>query len=315
AGHRRPVDQAAWAQAASAPALVQHLLEACWGEYLLLVPGREAGAVTVMRDPSGGVGCVYALREGFLTSDITLATRAGLYARQVDWEFIQGTLRYPHHKAGRTGLAGLRELLPGCRLDLDRAGAHVEPVWSPWAFVAPACRHRDRATAQAEVRHAVASSVRQWADTDAAVLLELSGGLDSSVVAACLAGTPARVACCNLVTPVPGADERSYARRMAEALQVELQVRTLGFEQTPVDCPPPAHAVMPGTGFLQHASNALKEAIGRQLGIDRFFSGGGGDTVFGYTRSAAPAADAFRECGAGAGLAAVRDLAELHQCT
>jgi asparagine synthase (glutamine-hydrolysing) len=139
--------------------------------------------------------------------------------------------------------------------------------------------------------------------------------LDSSIVAACLRDTAARVACCNLVTPVPGADERRYASLMADVLHVKLHVERLGFARTPLDFRPPPNTVAPSTWFLQHAANELSEAIGTQLGVNSFFSGGGGDTVFCYTRTAAPAADAFRERGTIAGIRAVRNLAELHQCT
>ncbi|MBN6150772.1 lasso peptide isopeptide bond-forming cyclase [Xanthomonas sp. AmX2] len=310
-----PVDGSYLSGPLSAHTLAEHLIDRYWGEYLLLHAPGDTHATTVLRDPSGGVGCVYSQGGGFITSDISIATRIGLYARQIDWDFIRGNLAYPHLKTGRTGLCGLRELLPGCRLNMRGEQSTIEQAWSPWDFVAPHCRHRDRRQAEAEVRTAVTSTVRQWADTDASVLLELSGGLDSSIVAACLQNAHARVACCNLVTPVPGADERRYALQMAALLHSELHVRTLGFDDAHLDSPPPPHAVAPSTWFLQHASNALKEAVGAQLGVNSFFSGGGGDTVFCYTRTAAPAADAFRERGMAAAIKAIHDLAELHQCT
>lgn len=309
-------DQPARIPNARADATVRHALDTCWGEYLLLCRhDDDPSALTVLRDPSGGVDCTYSLQDGFLTSDITIAEHLGLFRRSIDWDFIGGSLQYPHLKCGRTGLSGLRELLPGCRLDIRDGAASTQPVWDPWRFVASPHRHHKRADAQAEVRHAVSRAVRRWARTDASVLVELSGGLDSSVVAACLGDVEARVACCNLITPVPGADERRYAVPMADLLGVGLEVRSLGFDQPLFDAPPPRHAVAPSTWFLQHAANALKASVGEALDVDSFYSGGGGDTVFCYTKTAAPAADAFRERGVVAGLRAVHDLAELHQCT
>jgi len=296
--------------------LVEYLIDRFWGEYLLLLPPEhDSDAATAMRDPSGGVDCVYSLRERFITADISIAARSGLYRREIDWDFIRSNVVYPHYKAGATGLSGLRELLPGCELHIHGSKYSIEQAWSPWSFVAPPHRHRDRREAQADVRRAVSSTVKRWAETDRSLLLELSGGLDSSIVAACLRDAKARVACCNLVTPVPGADERRYASSMADLLGVELHIEKLGFDETHLDFQPPPHAVAPSTWFLQHAANELNEAIGTPLGINSFFSGGGGDTVFCYTRTAAPAADAFRECGTIAGIHAIRDLAELHQCT
>ncbi|OBR77258.1 asparagine synthase [Xanthomonas arboricola] len=311
-----PLLDGASLHALSAAQRTRYLIETHWGEYLLLhAPRVDPSAITVMREPSGGVACVYALQHGFITSDIAIATHAGVYTREIDWDSIAHHLYYPHLKTERTGLVGVRELLPGSQLCLQSNHSSVEQVWNPWDFVAASRRRHDPLDAQAQLRQAVASSVTCWARTDASVLLELSGGLDSSILAACLKDTTARVACCNLVTPVPGADERHYARQMSDLLGTELIVRTLGFDAAPVDFAPPAHAVAPSTWFLQHASNALKEAIGTQLAITSFFSGGGGDTVFCNTRTAAPAADAFRAGGLRAGFSAVHALAELHQCT
>lgn len=294
--------------------LADHMIRHCWGEYVLLQHGCE-GRFTVLRDPSGGAGCVYSCTGGFVTSDISLATGAGLFARQVDWDFIRDTLVYPHLKTGRTGLSGLRELLPGRRLEVSGERVITEEAWTPWEFVSMNHRHQDQHEAQVEVHGAVASTVKTWAEADRSLLLELSGGLDSSIVAACLLDANADMACCNLVTPVPGADERNYARSMSELLQSDLHIRTLRMDGAEFEFQPPAHAVAPSTWFLQHASNEVKESIGRQLGVGSYFSGGGGDTVFGYTQTAAPAADAFRERGISAGFKAIRDLAELHQCT
>ena len=300
----------------ASPKLVECLIEKFWGEYLLIYPSEDGSdATTVVRDPSGGVDCVYSLRERFITSDISIATRSGLYRREIDWDFIRSNALYPHYKAGRTGLAGLRELLPGCQLHLGVGKHAIQHIWSPWTFVSPRYRHRDRHEARDEVRLAVSSTVKRWAEADRSVLLELSGGLDSSIVAACLQGANARVACCNLVTPVPGADEQRYASPMAGLLGVELHIETLDFDERHLYFQPPPHAVAPSTWFLQQAANELNEVIGTQLGTNSFFSGGGGDTVFCYTRTAAPAADAFRERGAIACIRTIRDLAELHQCT
>ncbi|KZC17968.1 MULTISPECIES: lasso peptide isopeptide bond-forming cyclase [unclassified Rhodanobacter] len=313
-GHS-PIDSAKLASASSRGELAKHVIDELWGEYLLLhAPKDDPDATTVMRDPSGGVDCIYSLRGGFIASDISIATHARLHTKEIDWDFIRSNLIYPYLKTGRTGLIGLRELLPGYQLNIRGDGATIDEMWTPWDFVAPQQRYRDRREAQADVRRAVASTVNRWAETDKSLLLELSGGLDSSIVAACLQDAHARVACCNLVTPVPGADERRYAMLMADVLRAELHIETLGFENVHFNFPPP-HAVAPSTWFLQHASNELKETIGRRLGVNSFFSGGGGDTVFCYTRTAAPAADAFRERGMIAGITAISDLAELHQCT
>lgn len=302
------------------PQMRRHILDSCWGEYLLIQSeASAAGSVIVMRSPSpsGEVPCLYSLRNryGFITSDISLAVLLNLYQKRVDWNFISHRLAYCDIKTRRTGLADVWELLPGCTLRLLGAEVSTEQEWSPWSFVAPDRRHSDPGEAAAELRNATASVVNAWAEADKSILLELSGGLDSSIVGACLKGTRARVVCSTLVTPVPGADERQYASLIAQHLGVDLEVEGLSFDSALFDFAPPPHFATPRIGPLQHAIDVVMASAGERHGIASFFSGGGGDAVFCYLRTAAPAADAFREHGWEAGMNAVRDISELHQCT
>ncbi|MGY1519011.1 asparagine synthase-related protein [Luteimonas sp. A482] len=295
------------------------VIDNLWGHYLLLQPDAKAdGGLSVMRSPSpsGDLPCFYALNDGagFITSDISFPTQLGLYSEQVDWTFIELCLAYPHEKMARTGLSGVRELLPGSRIVVGKHVA-VETAWSPWKFVDAAQRHSRAAEAAAEVRGAVCVSVRSLASMEEAILLEVSGGLDSSIVGVCLRGSAARVSCCTLVTPVRGADERSYAVQIAQALGSELTAEHLQFEDVRFQFDPPSHLLTPRLGALQNAIADRVAAVCDRSDIAACFSGGGGDAVFDNFSTAAPAVDAFRELGMGAGIAAVHDLAALHGCT
>lgn len=302
---------------ARATQLGKYLLEHCWGEYLLIEPTFDDGrSWRVARDPSGGVPCVYSRCNdgGFFTSDISLAMHLGRHVSDVDWDYIAHYLIYPY-KTGRTGLIGVHELLPGCSLGVRDEGVTTKLDWTPWNVVRPTCRHADPIEAAMEVRRTVEHVVRSWARIDKTILLELSGGLDSSIVAACLKDAPAHVACCTVMTPVPGADERLYARLMADDLKVPLNAVEMRFEDARFDFTVPPHSVAPGISALQYATNAVKERIGESLGTVSYFSGAGGDTIFCSLNNAAPATDAFRQCGVSAGVSAIRNLSELHQCT
>lgn len=212
-------------------------------------------------------------------------------------------------------MADIHELLPGSALHFRTRNTAIEQVWSPWQFVAPGRRHSDPQTAALEIRRAAERVVGAWAETDKSVLLELSGGLDSSIVGACLRGRKARVVCCTVATSVPGGDERRYAGLVAEALNAKLYVQDLRVENARIDFPTLPQFATPRIGLLQHAVDQLMDAEGARHQVDSFFSGGGGDTVFGYLTTAAPAADALRERGPAAAMNSIRDLSELHQCT
>lgn len=299
-------------------ALRQHLLDRYWGEYLLFQPVEEGtDSATLMRDPSGGMTCAYSLQagSGFITSDLAIASSLGLHHDQIDWTFVRHCLVYPHMKISHTGLAGIRELLPGCMITLDGKTVCTTVAWSPWTFVTPTRRCGDYVAAAKTLREAVVMAVRAMAETDRSLLLELSGGVDSSIVGTCLVGAQARVTCCTAITPLPGADERRYASQIAEQLGVELLQQRLGFNEADIAFPLPGHSLRPAAWVLsQVAARAMDEEAGRQ-NVRSHFSGSGGDSVFCYLTSAAPAADAFRERGLAAGCQAIIDLSKLHGCT
>ncbi|RCS28848.1 asparagine synthase [Rhodanobacter denitrificans] len=298
--------------------LTSRLLQNTWGNYLAIFCDRDnPSATTLLRDPSGAVPCVYSLAdgEGFITSDIDLAVDLGLYRSEVNWQAIAHGLTFPYLKTARTALQRVRELLPGNMLACQGRDVSVRSAWSPWRFVEKGIRHTDPHVAAEDVRDAVSSAVRALSTSNDRFLVELSGGLDSSVVAACLRHALPRAIFCTLVMPVAGTDERPYARLVTEALGQELFPVEVGFNNARFEFPVPRSSVVPAVGILQNATNEAWEAVGTLYGVDGYFSGDGGDTVFCYLKTAAPAADAFRECGTMAGIAAIGDLATLHECT
>lgn len=300
--------------------ILKHILETYWGSYLIIQPDiRDPGAFTMTRAPSaaGNLPCIWSIKDGtgFLTSDVSLAIQALLYRKQINWDFIAHRLRYPGIKTERTGFTGLAELLPGCSLRTSSSETSVQQAWSPWDFVAREHRYRDLHDAAAQVRRSVESAVRAWTGMDSSILLELSGGLDSSIVAACLRDCHEHVICCNLVTPVPGVDERQYAHQMAKQLGTKLHTEHLGFDDARFDFTPPPNSVAPTTGLLQYVVDKALEAAAERHGATAYYTGGGGDSVFCYLRTAAPSTDAWRAHRFSTAITAARDLASVHQCT
>lgn len=298
----------------SAPA---PLPEGCWGEYLLVQASTPDREIRIARDPSGGVPCLYSVDKGsgFATSDISIATQLGLYEKRVDWSFVAHFLAYPYSKTARTGLAGIRELLPGYALHLHGRGASAAQVWSPWDFVAPMRRHTRIDEAAATLRVAVETTISAWARVDGRALVELSGGLDSSIVACCLSGMRNPPHCATLLPELPGADERLYAGAVANRLGAVLHVEPLPVAASRFDAPVPAWCTTPGIAPLQQAVDGIMDGVAAREGLDCLYSGGGGDTVFGFLGGATPAADAFLAHRPSAGLRGIADLAGLHQCT
>src|SRR5690606_21732817 len=104
----------------------------------ILLATQPRPACRVLREPSGGVPCIYSCAPGnfFVTSDVSIAGRLGLHKGEIDWAFVRRALQYPHFKAEHTALSGIRELLPGCSLAIQDSELSVQEHWSPWHFVA-----------------------------------------------------------------------------------------------------------------------------------------------------------------------------------
>ncbi|WP_232129393.1 asparagine synthase-related protein [Luteimonas sp. BDR2-5] len=298
--------------------LENHLLNHYWGEYIAIELSEDNSPVCrIMRDPSGGVRCVYSFdgEGGFITSDISAAIELGLYRKTIDWDSISHWLLFSYLRTGRTALRDLHELLPGCSLSIGVSRTEVRPAWSPWTFVSNSARTSTPREAIDEVRSAVSLAVGALAGVEDRIILELSGGLDSSIVAACLGSRNSRVRYCNMVVEDGGTDERQYAELMTARLDVDLNIVDVRFGDVRFDYPTPRWSVIPSIGALQNGINDLWENAAKAHDATSFFSGAGGDTVFCYLKTAAPAADALKERGLVTGINAVRNLSSLHQCT
>lgn len=302
----------------SACELINCILRNIWGDYLaVLTDNGDSSAITLLRDPSGAVPCVYSLAdgEGFITSDIGLAVDLKLYRREVDWQAIAHCLNFPHLKTARTALEHVNELLPGSTLTCRGKDVSARSVWSPWCFVQKGVRRKDPRVAAEDIRAAISNVVKALSTGSHRFVVELSGGLDSSIIAICLRDASPRATFCTMVMPVAGTDERAYARLATEALGQELFPVEVGYDNVRLEFSVPRSSVVPAIGIPQNAINEAWETVGTKYGVASFFSGGGGDTIFCYLKTAAPAADAFRERGVMAGITAVEDLAVLHRCT
>nr|WP_197253248.1 asparagine synthase C-terminal domain-containing protein [Paenibacillus dendritiformis] len=298
----------------------KQIVDNYWGDYVLVLPEiDDPEAISVMRSPSPAstLPCFYSTQTGvaFFTSSILLAEKNGLYRKRVNYDHLTHRLIYPGIKTSATGLADVKELLPGCTVHLRGGEFKVGQSWDPWKFVCPQMRYSDPGEAVRAIREAVAMVVTTWATRDGSALLELSGGLDSSIVGVCLKNTSAKISCATLTSPVPGADERDYAELIAKMLGTDLTAKELRYGDAPIDFHLPPDLTTPLVGPLQFAIDKIMEAIAEQHDANSYYSGAGGDTVFCYLTNASPAADAFRSAGLAAGIRAIHDISTFHQCT
>jgi len=262
----------------------RELAENVWGGYVAAILAHPS-RLSILRDPSGMVP-VYILEEDsriLLSSDARLL-RPGPSA--LDPLALGRYLTGIDSIARQTGLEGIVELLPGEALEWVDGQARISQWWLPWS----ACR----STADASVREVtdalretIANCCSAWGSCYDRKLLGVSGGLDSSIVAATIGSSRLLT----LIGPDPEGDETRYAKAVADALERNLERHFLQVEAVDVKRASHTHLPWPATSYLTQAISAIHQQCSNQGEFDAIFSGNGGDNVFCYMRSVNPLLD------------------------
>ena len=251
-----------------------------WGGYVGLVRRASSGLEAVFRDPSGVLD-VLVWQVGDLVVAASEPFEELLDAAPprlaIDQARLAAGLRDPTILAGQPALTGLLGVTPGGYRALG--GAPEEMLWRPIDIV----RRQGALDGSPQALAACVDGViAQLATPETLSLVEVSGGLDSAVVAAAVARTGAPVAqWLNYYIDVPAGDERPYARALGEHLGVTItEARKPPMALDFAALARHADGARPGMRVLDTAYDLdLAERCVR-LGAGRIFTGLGGDTVF-----------------------------------
>lgn len=269
----------------------RHLVERYWGSYIAVLE-RDDGSVSIMRDPLGGLPCYYAsFDQGVaFASDGPLIIEAGLLRPSIDWPALGRALLLHHLPAEQTAIHGMRQVHPGSALSVRAADVlGSDPYWSPWDHVL--CDSAASSPSHERLERVVRSSIAAWSSCFDRPLVGISGGLDSSIVAACLGKAGAALSCVTLITDDPGGDERRYSREVCSAIGAELLEMRYRDEEIDLDVSVASGVPVPcGKLHEQSYNRAVQRALAQCDG-DAFFGGAGGDNVFYATHSARPLID------------------------
>ncbi|WP_448140508.1 asparagine synthase-related protein [Sphingopyxis fribergensis] len=267
-----------------------------WGSFLAFA--RDDAGWRVERAPLTGLPLYWMKWQGGILCASHLDPLIELMDPIViDWDFAAQALVYSNLRTERTGIAGLFELLPGMRLSQDGEGTRREMHWSPWEHVGK-LRMSGIAELAPELERRLIGAVQAWSRNRPAIVLELSGGLDSSIVAAALTGAGADFSAVNFVTRGADGDERQYAQAVAHhcgiaLVEAELDPADIDLVAAPatIGPRPSAYAVLRGI------DRAFERAVGdRDVSV---FGGIGGDNIFSFDASVSPFLDAARTFGLG----------------
>jgi len=286
------------------------LLADYWGGYVAAIV-NDNDSVDILRDPSGLLPC-YVRKDGrsiHLASDMEVLATPGRVA--IDFGVIGRMLSSIDALGRKTALAGIEELLPGERLHVNATRAHVTPAWSPWNHM-PRRFRSSFVEETGALRATVKDAVGAWTTCFNSILLGVSGGIDSSIVAAAALPRTPGVRLLTFVEPRSEGDERRYAEALAARLGASLTASNFDLGSVDITRPVLPHFPIPLALPIFQAVEAIHRDEEKLAPIDAFFSGNGGDNVFCNMRSAAPLADRFIAQGPSFGvLNSLRDLADL----
>jgi len=312
--HRTGAGPGPCAPAEPAADAARRLIRGGWGAYVALFVTGE-GALSVLNDPSGALPAyAWRLRGVCAVSDDVVGLPAGFGPAELslDWDAITGVLQRPYHAAHLSPLAGYRVVSPGALQDVLRDRS--EQLWRPADFAAPSDGGpADRGPAEG-LYGAVLGAVDALASAEDRLLVEVSGGLDSAIVAAALAATGHRhriAAAVNSQAPNAEGDERAWARAVCERHDLPLVCAPMaGRPLETADYELFAPHVAPAFAALDAPRDTTLEDLARDHRAGAIFGGQGGDAVFFQMPSLAVVADYLRHHGpAGAAHAFPRQMA------
>ena len=287
----------------------RNLLERYWGQYVAFINDGATATVLVIRDPTAAVPCYIASHSGmtFVFSDVSDYFRLTPATLSINWRYVCARLLNPFLHLSETGITEISMLRGGERLELRRGLEYRRTSCWDIARTAVAQPIEDLATAVTLARTTVRSCVAAWAARHSRISLRLSGGLDSSVVLACLLRAPSRpeVTCVNYFDSSSGNDERYFARVAAQTTRSPYGAHydLIEYERDPNTVPFDSvfdveFSACPSVCLHPLIERALDQQVMREHG-DIIFTGLGGDAIFCRLRDESPAIDYVHRHGLG----------------
>lgn len=275
----------------------ENFTRAYWGPYCAILHDRFANTLRIVRDPMGARPIFHTERDGL---HIAFSHLSDLYVSgveaDIDDDGVRAFLTDVRLVSERTGIIGVRELLPGHELRMGQEWSDVATVWRPeqprrWT-------HDMFADAVSAVRLQAHRVGEAWAAALPRALHRLSGGLDSSIALSLLTRGARRVpdiVAINEYSAFAESDERDQARVAAAwfgTRLIELEVRPDRIDyRTVLDHEPESRPTLASLGF---ADDGLAATVPDFAG-GPLTSGQGGDQIFHRSSRAVLVADAVRD--------------------
>lgn len=270
------------------------LVTRCWGRYVAFARDASTNRAYVVRDPTGGLPCYRTAFRGVEVyfSAVEDVVGLGVLKFNIYWDFIAARAVSVFLRGRATALTEVTEVLAGEHLQIEPGNVVRTFAWNPLR-IAQTDIIEDVEIAARELRRVATACIHSWASCYDNILHKLSGGLDSSIVLACLRSAPSRptVTCLNYYSMESNGDERSFARIAANQAGVALLERERSNAVRLGDLLQIHRSVAP-TYYLGPLQTSRFEApLAREIGATAYFGGAGGDQLFYPAQGVLAAAD------------------------
>lgn len=255
------------------------------GMFAFAVYDSRAGELFVFRDRVGVKPLYYTVDGGFAFASELTGFRPLPGSQEPDFQAVAEVLQYGYVAEPRTILRGVSKLETGYYLHVTATGLTRHCYWSIEPFFQTAPTNRTDNDWLDELEALLAESFAYRMVSDVPVGLFLSGGTDSSLVAALLARDHPDLHCFTIGFAEARYDESAFAEQVAKHLGLQIHQRRLNRADL--------------TGMLDRffsiydepfadtsgIPTALVSALAKEHGMKVVLGGDGGDEFFcGYTR-------------------------------
>lgn len=287
----------------------RHLIDAYWGWYVAFLQYRSSHTKWVVRGPMGDLPCFHVTYKGvhIFCSWIDDCVSLGALPFTIDWDFVAAQVVFGAAiRIGESALEQVKPLERGECISIRGRSVSKHVYWHP-GLIAQSTAFDEPAHAARALRATARSCVFSWASRHESILVRLSGGFDSSVVANVLRDVPTRprVTCYNFFVPGPLGDERRFARLAAQRAGFDLLEREWGHDGDLSIVGRVARTAAPILDFSDWQEHPWEHGLAAATGATATFTGSLGDVLFEMNPGASPAADFVHRHGVRPGLIGV----------
>lgn len=264
----------------------KHLVEHYWGRYVAFLKNEGASKTSVLKGPIEGWRCYYADYDEVTVyfSCFEDILQLDLFNLSINWHYIALYTKFFMLDNVNTAFNELFKLQPGeCRHYIQGRVTNTF-YWNPVKIASQANIIEDPNEAARLLRKTVVGCIAAWANSYGKIMHKLSGGLDSSIVLACLmeSRNAENISCLNYFpSSDKSGDERYFARLVSQYHGVELVERELDPSKVKLERLFDISPLATPEWYLNAMDRCSYEAqLARDTGASVLFAGEGGDALF-----------------------------------